>query len=43
MADMCVFVIVGEASGKPSVPIVKNVESEVNKARGELSELQKVV
>ncbi len=40
---MCVFVIVGEASGKPSVPIVKNVESEVNKARGELSELQKVV
>lgn len=32
----------GDASGKPSVPIVKNVESEVNRARGEMSELQKL-
>ncbi len=43
VVDIFMFFIVGEASGKPSVPIMKNVESEVNRARGEMSELQKVI
>lgn len=36
------MVLVGESSGKPSTCIVKNVEGEAQKAKKELTELQKV-